>query len=506
MRDIQRNADRGRFVGRKHNLLVVLVDQMRYMAMGCAGNDQVKTPELDRFAAQGACMDCAVSNIPVCTPARACLLTGRYPLSHTTLTNNSMLPTDIPSLGTLLRDQGYSTGYIGKWHLAGEGYIGATTYNENHPGYIPPGQIRHGFDYWAVHHCSHDYEHAFYYRDHPEPIHIDGWEPDGQTNLAIDFLKKHARQPGGESKPFFLMISWGTPHTPFRAPANFESMYDPATIRLRDNVTMSSVFLNCDSPIPRQGLKDPETILRIYTARYWAAVSNLDWNFGRLLHTLHELDVDTDTLVVFTSDHGEMLGSHGQMHKLQPWEESIRIPFLIRHPGHIPAGLRIPAPFGLPDVLPTLFSLLGIGVPAGVEGTDFSPALGGSPMKLSDSTPLIWPCSAVTWGKRWTNCSDCTNGFPKGFLRPYRGIRTRTHTYVRDRSGPWFLYDNEADPYQKRNKISEAGNHAIPSELNGMLQEWLERTGDTFEDTAYYRDLINLETGLINDRDRLRAR
>lgn len=485
---------------RKPNLLIILVDQMRHMAMGCAGNDQVNTPRLDEFAREGASMDCAISNSPVCTPARACLLTGRYPLSHTTLTNNSMLPPDMPSMGKMLRNEGYATGYIGKWHLAGEGYIGATKYNEGHQGYIPPGEMRHGFDYWAVHHCSHSYKDACYYLDDPEPIHIDGWEPDVQTDLAIDFMRSRAPKPGEESKPFFLTLSPGTPHTPFMAPAEFESMYNPDTVRFRDNVQMSDLLLKCDSPLPHPDMTDPEEVLRIFTARYWAAVSNLDWNFGRLLDALDDLELTNDTIVVFTSDHGDLLGSHGQMHKTVPYEESIRIPFLIRYPNHIPAGLLSCEPFGLTDTLPTLFSLMGISIPSGIEGADFCPVLTGESTNVQDSAPILWPCNAVSWGKRWTDLGDHRQGSPRGFRRPYRGIRTRTHTYVRDLAGPWMLYDNEADPYQMQNLIEEGRSHAIPPELENMLNEWLERTGDTFEDTAYYRDCINLETGLVIDR------
>lgn len=487
---------RAHTVAKRPNLLIVLVDQMRTMAMGCAGNEQVKTPCLDAFAAQGASMDHAVSAIPVCTPARACLLTGRYPLSHTTLTNNSMLPPDMPSMGKMLKDAGYATGYIGKWHLAGEGYIGETSYNGGHVGYIPPGEMRHGFDYWAVHHCSHKYDRAFYYRDEPEPITIDGWEPDGQTDLAIEFMRRRAT--ADTRTPFSLVLSWGPPHTPFGAPPEFSALYDPAQIRFRGNVEFSERFLRCDNRLPYRDMKEPEAILRHFTAGYWAAISNLDWNFGRILDALDEMGLRDDTVVVFTSDHGEMLGSHGHMHKLQPWDESVRIPFLVRYPGLIPAGLRSNAPFGLPDVLPSLFSLMGIQIPAGVEGCDLSELLLGRDDTGPESAFLVWPCNAVSWGKKWTDLSEGRSALPVGFMRPYRGVRTRTHTYVRDRAGPWLLYDNEHDPLQQNNLVAGGSTHAVPQELETMLQDWLDRTGDTFEDTAFYRDKIDLETGVLH--------
>jgi hypothetical protein len=113
---------------------------------------------------------------------------------------------------------------------------------------------------------------------------------------------------------------------------------------------------------------------------------------------------------------------------------------------------------------------------------------------------LLWVCSALTWGKKWTYVDDYRGlGAPKGFIRPYRGIRTRTHTYVRDRTGPWLLYDNERDPWQLENLIDSHGSKSIPPELEQELERWLERTDDRFEDTDYYIDLIDLETGLCTE-------
>lgn len=477
------------------NLLFVLVDQMRYAAMGCAGNEQIRTRNLDRLASEGVLFDNAVSNIPVCTPARACLLTGRYPLAHTTLTNNSMLPTDMPSIAKRLKREGYATGYIGKWHLAGEAFFGRTPFARAANGYIPPGPMRHGFDYWAVHHCAHDYWHAHYYRDTPDPVPIDGWEPDTQTDLAIDFIDGQIPADGGTRSPFALFVSWGPPHTPFTAPPEFLDLYPPDKLRLRGNVAVPpGGFTSSDSARPEAS--EGERVLREWTAAYYAAVTSLDHCLGRLLEALEQRGLARDTIVVFTSDHGEMLGSHGQLHKLQPWDESILIPLLVRYPSAVPAGRRLQTVFNLPDMLPTLFGLMGVPQPAGVQGEDLSPLLRG---EREDDDPrsafLVWPCSAVTWHKTWTHVADRGRGMPRGFMRPYRGVRTRTHTYVRHRQGPWFLYDNAADPLQIHNLVQEWGPSAVPPELDRLLDDWLQRTGDTFEDTQYYIDRIELETG-----------
>jgi len=478
------------------NLLFILVDQMRACAMGCAGNSQIQTPHLDQLASEGIVFEHAVSNIPICTPARACLLTGRYPLSNTVLTNNSLLPNDMPSVGKLLKAAGYHTGYIGKWHLAGQAFIGATEANNGMDGWIPPGPMRHGFDFWAVHHCSHDYLNACYYRDTPEPIRIDGWEPDVQTDLALGFVRNQTRGQAAQSDPFALFLSWGTPHTPFIAPSEYVQMHDPAALTLRANVAFpENGYTRSDSVAPPESNGDPENILRHWTANYYGAISNIDYNVGRLLAELERLGLRDDTVVVFTSDHGEMLGSHGQLHKLQPWDESILVPLLMRFPQTIACGRRTGMVFNQPDMLPSLFGLMGLDVPEGVEGEDLSPILRGEMPEKERSGFLVWPCSAVTWGRKWGDGSLGGRGMPDGFLRPYRGIRTRTHTYVRDRSGPWFLYDNINDPWQLRNLAEEPGI-PIPGELEDELDQWLVRTDDLFEDTSYYKEQVDVNTGL----------
>ena len=477
---------------------------MRYHAMEPAGNRQIHTPNLSRLADTGALFTNAVSNSPVCTPARACLLTGLYPLSHTVLTNNSMLPTDMPSMGTMLKAEGYATAHIGKWHLAGEAFIGATESNLGKEGYIPPGPMRHGFDFWAVHHCSHKYWNGFYYRDDPEPIPIEGWEPDTQTNIAIDFMRTHAGQSEDNDKPFAMVVSWGTPHTPYIAPDEYLALYDPDTLTFRPNVQTTQETAACvEHRVPEL---TPEELVRRHTHNYYAAVSNIDHNLGRLLDELKRLEIDRDTIVVFTSDHGEMLGSHGQWSKTQPRDESVCIPMLVRYPGVVAPGLRLEIPFSLTDVLPSLLGLAGLDAPVDFEGTDVSPALRGEPMEAPASSFLLWPCSATTWGKKWSYCVDDVRGYERGFMTCYRGIRTATHTYARRHDAPWMLYDNATDPYQLNNLVETAGPSAVPPELDRELDGWLERTGDAFGTTDDYMRLIDLETGLVRDRAALKRR
>lgn len=196
----------------KPNLLLVFADQMRGMAMGCAGNADVKTPVMDRLAAEGVRLTNCIASVPVCGPNRACLLTGSYPTTHRVLANDLALPTSTETLGTLAKAHGYRTGYVGKWHLDGV----------PRGKFTPPGPRRFGFDFWAVYNCTHDYLHPKFYRDTPDLLEPKGYEPEVQTDLGLEFLEA---QKGADS-PFCLVLSWGPPHDPYDAvPEPYRRLY-----------------------------------------------------------------------------------------------------------------------------------------------------------------------------------------------------------------------------------------------------------------------------------------
>ena len=216
---------------RPPNLLFVFADQMRGMDMGCAGNFQVLTPNMDRMASEGTLFVNACANCPVCTPSRATMLTGRYPLSHRAVANDLPLPSSEVTIAEILRDVGYRTGYIGKWHLDGV----------PRDKFTAPGPRRHGFEFWAAWNCAHDYFHGRLYADTPEPIELKGYEPVGQTEVAIEFLEENG------DRPFCLFLSWGPPHAPYaQVPERYKALYDPSQVQLRPNF----------SPEPPPGFRD----------------------------------------------------------------------------------------------------------------------------------------------------------------------------------------------------------------------------------------------------------
>ncbi len=426
---------------RRPNLLFVFADQMRGTAMGCAGNAQVRTPNMDGLASEGTRFARACANCPVCTPSRGTILTGRYPLSHRATANDLPLPEDELTIAEVLRGAGYRTGYVGKWHLNGV----------PRGRFTPPGARRKGFDFWAAWNCAHRYFEGKLFLDEPRPVTLDGYEPVGQTDMALKFLA------GEDERPFCLFLSWGPPHAPYRqAPGGCLSLYDPSALELRPNVRSEppAGFARLGGGLDREAV-----------AGYYAHVTALDEQLGRLLGALEERGLAGETIVVFTSDHGDMLWSQGMVKKEQPWEEAIRIPLLVRWPGRVPAGRKSEALVSTVDFMPTLLGMMGADIPESVEGSNLSAVVLGDDDAGAESIFLTEPIIV-------------DQGSHQG-VREWRGVRTARHTYARWADGPaWLLYDNEADPYQMENLIDSPGHANVRAELEKELQDWLSLTGD----------------------------
>ncbi len=427
------------------NVVFVFSDQHRADATGYAGDPNVKTPVMDRLARESINFTLAVSCAPVCSPYRGSLLTGQYPLTHGVFLNDVCLNHRAPSLANAFAGAGYDTAYIGKWHLDGHG----------RSSFIPR-ERRQGFDFWHVLECTHDYNRSFYYAgDDPTPRLWEGYDAAAQTRCAQEYIRRH--DPG---KPFLLVLSWGPPHNPYdTAPQQFKDLYDPEKLVLRPNVVLD----RHDRPYRRHTL-DP----RLEIAGYYAHISALDACLGDLLETLQAEGLAEDTIFVYTSDHGDMLWSHGEWRKQWPMDESIRVPFLLRCPALFGrAGRQEDLPINTPDLMPTLLGLCGIPVPATVEGRNYAPyLLGVEPLEVEAALiEIIHPFSE--YQKAWGG-------------REYRGLRTRRYTYVRDLNGPWLLYDDQEDPYQLRNRCGDDRYRDVQQPLDALLHRLLQERGDEF--------------------------
>ena len=447
---------------KRPNVVFVLADQWRAAATGYAGDPNVKTPNLDRLERSCVNFQFAVSSMPVCTPCRASLLTGQRATTHGLFLNDAKLADDATTLAKVLAGAGYDTGMIGKWHLSGGGRY----------AFIPREQ-RQGFDYWKVMECAHDYNHSPYYADTPEKLFWDGYDAIAQTEDASRYIADH----GKNGKPFLLCLWWGPPHNPYEtAPKPFKAMYDPAKLVLRANVPKA---------VEAQARKD--------LAGYYAHCSALDSCVGVLIQALKDAGVDENTIVIFSSDHGDMLWSNGFNRKQKPWDESARVPMLWRVPGV--SAKRVDAVMASEDVMPTLLSLCGVGIPKSVEGLDYGPYMKGGGKNPNPGNAALLSCVSP-----FSEYNRLLGG------KEYRGIRTERYTYVRDLKGPWLLYDNEKDPYQMTNLVGVAGAAELQTKLDALLDEKLKAAGDEFKPADFYlekwgyKDRVNKVGALPYDK------
>lgn len=415
------------------NILWIMPDQLRAQALGCMGNPDVKTPNIDRLAREGILFRQMFANTPVCCPARAILMTGEYANKNGMLANDLHLRESKTTIAEILSDAGYRTGFIGKWHLDG---------GLREPGFVPPGPRRQGFQFWAAHECRHSHFRPVYFRDTPEPVVDERFEPEVWTDLALEFLDGQK-----DGQPFFLTVAMGPPHNPYGAPEPYQSLYDPKKITTRPNW--------------EPGVKDAG---KAQIAGYYAAISAIDNQVGRLLQGLKDRGLDQNTVVLFLSDHGDMLGSHGQRLKRKPWEESIRVPGILRYPAQVKPGQESDALVSHVDIAPTMLSLCGVPVPDSMQGTDLSRLVLGQTTEGPDS---VFFQIFVPYGGDETP-------------RAWRAVRTDRYMYARSVDGPWLLYDLENDPYELKNLIDDPAQAGLRKKLDDRLSKWMDQTGDSW--------------------------
>jgi arylsulfatase A-like enzyme len=419
---------------RRPNLVFVFSDQQSWDMMGAYGNTNIVTPNFDRLAAQGVRFNHCISSAPVCTPYRGMLLSGQHPLRTGALENDfQMRPGKGQYFGEVLRDAGYRTGYYGKWHLYGGGRARP----------IPPGPYRYGFDHeFLSNNCTLDYspETSYYWDDDGKKQRYGDWEQYAQTRQAIEFVEKHA------DKPFALFLSWHPPH-------NWKKGYD--------------------APPDCMALYDANKLRGVRRANlgHMALVTSIDKAFGWLMEELKKKGLEDNTIVVFTSDHGDVLGATPH-NKLRPEQESIRVPLLLRYPVLLKPRVS-ELLLGTLDLMPTLLSMMKLPVPKTCDGQDLSGVIAKGDDDAVDSVPLIMP---------WMD---------------YRGVYTRRYTYSYDTAESnatlsafrkqffpparftWnVLYDRQNDPFEKKNLYGDPQYKEIQEQLHAQTRKWMELFGD----------------------------
>ncbi len=428
------------------NVLFVFSDQHRACSMPGEPYNEAAAPALATLASQGTTFTHCISNYPVCSPYRGILLTGRWPRQTGIIDNSYPLRRSEYSLGEAFRDAGYHTGYVGKWHLDARG-------SEGH-ALKPEGEARHGFNEWrAWYNTNPHFDRSHTY----DPVTGRQVVPDGynatlMADDAIRFIE------GNRARPWMLTLSLNPPHPPFHdAPPELLRNYPAGELQLRPN-TVRRVT---------RGVGGRGRDVRRDLAGYNAHIEGVDREIGRLMECLDQNGLADRTIVVYTSDHGEMLGAQNRTGKRLPHDESCRVPFIVRAPG-MPTGIRTDVLLGAIDLYPTLCGLAGIPVPASCVGQDLSAAVRGESVDGPEHQFLMHISKSHASGG-----IDHTAPL-------FRGIRTPRYTYACGEIGRWCLYDHQEDPYQQRNLADDSARVRLMSELDGEVLEYLRQARDRY--------------------------
>ncbi len=451
------------------NLVFVLADQWRGTALGFLGKEKVLTPNLDALARESVVFTEAVSNYPVCSPYRGMLMTGQWPFKNGVYSNcNSRTAPFDCELGEgarcwsdVLKGKGYDLGYIGKWHLEAPRRPFVKSYN-NRPKFAwnewTPKNRRHGFDYWYAYNTFDRHMHPEYWDSNmsrDQRIKIDKWGPEHETDLAIRWLRNSDGKLRDSKKPFALVVSMNPPHMPYKqVPKRYVERYRGIS--------------NEELIGKRPDLAPPDTKMGKYTRRNWryqyAMMTGVDDQVGRILHCLDEQGLTKNTLVVFTSDHGDCIGLQKHVGKNVHFEIAMRVPLIMRLPGLLKPRMD-PLMLSTPDLYPTMLGLLGHAAsnPREVEGRDFTTQLTRGVGDTPDSQLYLWlPPDGPRGGRR--------------------GIRTRRYTLMLERkedgSERAVLRDRKLDPFQMRDFAKTRPR--LVAELRKKLLPMLQAIGDTW--------------------------
>ena len=472
------------------NILFIMTDQQRFDGLGANGNALLKTPNLDRLASESANFQYAFVQAPVCVPSRITWFTGRYPHAHRNRVNYTPLKKDEILLPKILRDAGYRTGVVGKLHLT--------------PGTAEEAR-RNGFDEVLLHDGvspRNDLSDYFAWQQENDPSGRKNYRalarnvPPGEnpyravidakyTDTAWTGLKSRemlARLAEGEA-PFFLFASWWKPHSPFEVPVPYDSMYDDVEFPLPPAMTAEDIGLlppPLRKLILRSGARyeiDRTRLQWIYRS-YYAAISHIDVEVGLLLEALEKTGRADNTIVIFSTDHGDQLWSHGVVGKNVFFEESVRIPFLFKFPGRVKPG-KYGELIETTDLVPTLCELTGVPEPKHVQGRSFAPLVTGrryQPREAVFSENII---PEVITGHRLNFPFEKGKGIA-GIRHPdAKMVRTRKWKLNYYPEGYGELYDLEKDPGETKNLYGGPKTQDVVADLKGRLLDWLINSSET---------------------------
>jgi arylsulfatase A-like enzyme len=445
------------------NVVIIFIDQLRSFALGCYGNNTVKTPHIDNLARQGHRFELGISNNPVCVPARSCLLSGQHARTCVGSRMNEMTDDHLlgrsdrakfkyPTIARILKDKGYKTAIIGKWHM------------DSRPSHM-------GFDQSLI--TADIFSNASFVENEKDKYRVPVFSADHEIAKADEFFRENK----SGSTPFFLYYNIISPHMPLLdVPYKYTRMYDPGKIQLRPNVWkdgklpsnetwfhiyMWQKFITKEHQ-PVTARANPEFTVKDLTALYYGSVTWTDDIVGEILKSLKHNGLQDNTIVVLAADHGDMLGSQHRWNKDRPYEEAIRVPMIYRWPGRIKTGQNTEQIASLTDVMPTILDLCQAEIPESVQGRSLARLMDGS----TDKTSLD------------ENYTFIETPFAE------LAIRTPTHLYAvkMDESGKniyndkHLFFDLRTDPYEQKNLLETGEQSGLAAELREKIHQWHRNT------------------------------
>ena len=481
----------------KFNLLFIFTDEQRADTIAAYGNPHIEMPNLNRLASESVIFNLAYVTQPVCTLSRSSIMTGLYPHTNGCTENNASLPSDIPCLPEMLADQDYVTGYHGKWHLGDEvfpqhGFDEWISINDGYAKYYSPGRDREApssYHHFLIEHgfkpangkTFHRYEVARMPEEFSKPAFL--------AQGASRFIREN------KNHPFILYVNFFEPHMPFFGPR--DDQYNPDEILLPENFNAlptqeqpfkmrlfyQGYYEKGNHGLP---LKTEEDWRRII-ANYWGLCSLVDTHVGTILNTLDECGLRDNTIVVYTSDHGDMMGSHRLLAKCVMFEEAIRVPLLMRLPEQR-SSRRIWGPVSQIDLVPTLLDLMGQPIPDHLQGKSLKPLL-EKPGDVAHEEDVFIEWNGPNNGfgdvlgkvssPEWMASLATKEQIEQVTTDPVRTVITPDGwKFNYSPLGEHELYNLKHDPLETRNLATEPEHQPRMQELTARIRRWQEETGD----------------------------
>ena len=481
------------------NLLFLFTDEQRYDTLSVYGNSRIEMPNLNRLAERSCVFDRAYVTQSLCTPSRSTLMTGLYPHTNGCRKNNIPLPPDTPCLPEMLPAGGYATGYHGKWHLGDEifaqhGFEDWASIEDLYSKHYSEGRdpdAKSSYHHWLIERGRQPEDGNVFNRGETARMPEELSKPAYLAEEACRFLRAN------RDNPFVLCVNFLEPHMPFFGPR--DDQYDPAEVTLPPNFDCPPTE---DQPLKTRLIErhyrhvgadglplDSEADWRRLIANYWGLCSLVDTHVGTILSTLEDCGLDDNTIIVYTSDHGDMMGSHRLVAKGVMFEEAIRVPMMVRLPGQRDPR-RIEGPVSQVDVVPTLLDLMGVRPPEHLEGRSLRPELEGRRERTGRDVVVEWnEKESVIRGLRQgalpEHLQDVTNA-EQGLAAVSDEVRTLLSQdgwklNVSPTLGEHELYDLNVDPGETTNLAGQGEHRPRMRRMLASLRQWQQETNDTVE-------------------------